>query len=258
MNNMTIIVPLVEYNEEHKYFLERMWKSVLSTEVANVIFVGPSSAISEVKKFEMPETMDVLYLENNKNTELQFQINKAVKDVKTDYFSILEFDDAYTSFWFNNVETYIEAQPETSLFLPLIEILDYEHLDVGPISYANEPVWASFFSDEIGCIDNASLQNFFNFIISGGVFKKSDFLSVGGLKCNIKIFFWYELLLRMTHNDKKVYVIPKIGCEHIVNRKDSLTAQFAATEQDEVDFWFETAKEEHLYKTDRKKAFVRE
>ena len=258
MTNMTIIIPLIEYRDEHKYFLERMWESILSTEVTDIIFVGPTSAINEMKTLVTENDLDVLYIENNKNTELQFQLNKAVKDVKTEYFSVLEFDDAYTSFWFNNVRKYIECQPDTSVFLPLVEVFDYEHLDMGAISYANEPVWASFFSDEIGTIDFQSLQNFFNFIISGGVFKKSDFINVGGVKNNIKVFFWYELLLRMTHNDKKIFVIPKIGCEHMINRADSLTAQFTAMSQEEIDFWFNTAKEEYLYKTDRKKSFVSE
>lgn len=258
MSNMTIIVPLVEYKEEHNFFIERMWKSILSTEVKNVIFVGPTSTINYIKTMVEDETIDVLYLENNKNTELQFQINKAVKDVKTEYFSILEFDDAYTDFWFKNVQHHIKHQPDTGLFIPLVEVLDYEHLDMGAIAYANEPVWASFFSDEIGTIDNASLQNFFNFVVSGGVFKKSDFLYTGGLKNNIKVFFWYEYLLRMTHNGKKVYVIPKVGCEHIVNRTDSLTSEFGAMDQDELDFWFEAAKEEYRYKADRKKVFTRE
>lgn len=261
MKDLTVIIPLVEYNEELSTYYNRSIASIVRNDEAeetSIIFVGPSSSINYIKNTFTFTSREVLYIENNKNTELQFQINKAVKDVKTTYFSILEFDDAYTNFWFKNVEEHVKAQPETSLFLPLIEVFDDEHFDAGAISYANEPVWASFFSDEIGYIDNASLQNFFNFIISGGVFKKNDFVSVGGLKSNIKIFFWYELLLRMTHNDKRIYVIPKVGCEHVINRKDSLTAQFMAIEQDEIDFWFETAKDEHLYKADRKKTFIRE
>lgn len=258
MTNMTIIVPLVEYKEEHKYFLERMWDSVVATEVPNVIFIGPSSAIDIMGDMTKDSGIEPLFIVNHNNTELQFQINKAVKDVNTEYFSILEFDDAYTSFWFKNVEEHIKSQPDTSVFLPLVEVFDYEHLDMGAVSYANEPVWASFFSDEIGTIDNASLQNFFNFVVSGGVFKKSDYNYIGGLKSNTKVFFWYEFLLRLTHNSKKAYVIPKVGCEHIVNRNDSLTAEYAALSQEEIDFWFNAAKEEFRYKADRKKSFISE
>ena len=115
-----------------------------------------------------------------------------------------------------------------------------------------------FISDEIGFVDNECLKNYYNFIVSGGVFKKSDFLAVGSLKNNIKVFFWYELLLRMTHNDKRVYVIPKIGYEHYVNVVDSLSNTFMTMDNKELDFWFSTAQEEYLYKTDRKKVYTQE
>lgn len=261
MENLTVIVPLVEYKDEQLSLYNRSINSIITADDSSeisVIFIGPSSAIKIIKSnFDFGER-EVLYIENNKNTELQFQINKAVKDVKTTYFSILEYDDCYTSIWFKNVAKYVKYQPETSLFLSLMEIYDNQHLEVGGIGYANEPVWASSFSDEIGFIDNESLKNYYNFIVSGGVFKKSDFLSVGGLKNNIKVFFWYELLLRMTHNDKKIYVTPKIGYEHYLNVENSLSSTFATMDRDELDFWFKTAQDEYVYKTDRKKSYVKD
>lgn len=261
MKDLTIIIPLVEYKEELSTYYERSISSILRNDVDEeiaIIFVGPSSSIRYIKDTFTFTSRDVLYIENNKNTEFTFQVNKAVKDVKTAYFSVLEYDDAYTSIWFKNVAYYVGHQPETSLFLSLMEIYDEQHPEVGGIGYANEPVWASSFSDEIGFVDNDSLKNFYNFIVSGGVFKKSDFLSVGGLKNNIKVFFWYELLLRLTHNDKKVYVIPKIGYEHYLNVENSLSSTFAAMEREELDFWFKTAQEEYVYKTDRKKSYVKD
>ena len=136
----------------------------------------------------------------------------------------------------------------------LNEIFDFTKKDMGAIAYGNEPVWSSSFSEELGYIDVDCLKNHFNFIVSGGIFKKSDFLSVGGLK-SIKVFFWYELLLRLCHNGKKVYVVPKIGYEHYVNRPDSLTTEYQQLTQKEIDFWFNTAQEEYVYKTDRKKKY---
>lgn len=258
MKDITVIIPLVEYRDELASLYKRSIDSVFSQdldETLSMIFIGPSSSVKYIKDNFGFGARDVLFIENNKNTELQFQINKAVKDVKTTYFSILEYDDVYTSIWFKNVAYYAEHQPETSLFLSLMEVFDEQHPEVGGIGYANEPVWASSFSDEIGFVDNDSLKNYYNFIVSGGVFKKSDFLSVGGLKNNIKVFFWYELLLRMTHNDKKIYVIPKIGYEHYLNVKNSLSSSFTAMENEELDFWFKTAQEEYVYKMDRKKSY---
>lgn len=257
MKELTIIVPLVEYKEEYKSMYENALNSVVESDVkeeTSIIFVGPSSSLKVVKEFNLG-AREVLYLENSKNIELPFQINKAVKDVKTDYFSVLEFDDNYTSFWFNEVEKYQTSFNDISLYLPLIEAFDFKRKEVGAIAYANEPVWASSFSEELGYVDEQSLKNHFNFIVSGGVFKTKDFLSVGGLKNSLKVFFWYELLLRLNHNGKKIYVIPKVGYEHYVNRDESLTTMYQQMNQDEVSFWFTTAQEEFVYKTDRKKKY---
>lgn len=260
MNNMkdlTIIVPLVEYKEEYKELYENALNSVVEGDVkeeASIIFVGPSSSLKIVKEFNLG-TREVLYLENSKNIDLPFQVNKAVKDVKTEYYSVLEFDDNYTTFWFNEVEKYIKSFDNISLFLPLVEAFDFKRKEVGAIAYANEPVWASSFSDELGYVDEQSLKNHFNFIVSGGIFRTKDFLSVGGLKNSIKVFFWYELLLRLNHNGKKIYVIPKVGYEHYVNRDGALSMQYQQIAQDELNFWFTTAQEEFVYKTDRKKKY---
>lgn len=255
MTDLTIIIPLVEYSDTLDRFFERSINSIINADNAHsipLIFIGPTSTVNVIKRdFDFGER-EVLYIENNKNLELQFQINKAVKDVTTAYFTVLEYDDNFTKTWFNNVSTYVNHKQDTSLFLPLVEVFDDANVEVGAIRYANEPAWSAAFVDEIGYIDNDSLKQHFDFIVSGGVFKKSDFLSVGGLKNNIKVFFWYELLLRMTHNDKRVMVIPKVGYEHYVNIEGSLSSKFYEMGNEELDFWFNTAREEYVYKTDRK------
>ena len=150
MKDITVIIPLVEYRDELASLYKRSIDSVFSQdldETLSMIFIGPSSSIKHIKDNFGFGARDVLFIENNKNTELQFQINKAVKDVKTTYFSILEYDDVYTSIWFRNVAYYAEHQPETSLFLSLMEVFDEQHPEVGGIGYANEPVWASSFSE---------------------------------------------------------------------------------------------------------------
>ena len=259
MKELTIIIPLVEYRDDLVTYYERSINSVLHQdleEVVSMIFVGPTSSIKHIKDNFGFGARDVLFIENNKNTEPQFQINKAVKDVKTKYFTILEFDDIFTNIWFKTAERYTDAFDNVSLFLPLTEVFDAKRPEVGGIGYANEPVWSASFSDEMGYLDIDSLKNFYNFSVSGGIFNKADFLSVGGLKTNVKVFFWYELLLRMTHNDKKVYVIPKVGYEHYINVDNCLSSTYGQLEQKEIDFWFETAKEEYVYKTDRKKSYT--
>ena len=257
MKDLTIIVPLIDFETEMNEMFDDAFNSIINADKnsdTSIIFIGPSTSLNIVKEYEWGDR-NVLFLENDKNVSLQFQINKAVKDVKTTYFSILEFDDRYTSFWFDEVENQLKYTPEVSLFLPLVEVFDFQNKQNGSIGYANEPVWASSFSEEIGYIDIDCLKNHYNFMVSGGIFKKSDFLAVGGLKNTLSVFFWYEFLLRLCNNSKKVYVIPKVGYEHAINRDKSLTSIYQGLSQDELDFWFTTAQEEYPYKTDRKKIY---
>ena len=107
MTDLTIIVPLVEYKDELVTLYKRSINSVFaqdSAESISMIFVGPTSSIKHIKDNFGFGARDVLFIENNKNLEPQYQINKAVKDVKTTYFSVLEFDDTYTNIWFKEVE----------------------------------------------------------------------------------------------------------------------------------------------------------
>jgi hypothetical protein len=53
-----------------------------------------------------------------------------------------------------------------------------------------------------------------------------------------------------------VFVIPKVGYFHLVNRNGSLADDYAKNMSDrESEFWVELARKEYLYKTDRKKTY---
>ena len=55
---------------------------------------------------------------------------------------------------------------------------------------------------------------------------------------------------------KDVFVIPKVGYFHLVNRNGSLATDYAQNMSDrESEFWVELARKEYLYKTDRKKTY---
>ena len=72
----------------------------------------------------------------------------------------------------------------------------------------------------------------------------------------MKLSFWYEFLLRAINKDKSIFVIPKVGYFHTVNRNESLASHYAQTMSDrESEFWVELARKEYLYKTDRKKTY---
>jgi hypothetical protein len=95
-----------------------------------------------------------------------------------------------------------------------------------------------------------------NFNITGGIIKRSEFIKAGGLKPSIKLSFGYEFLLRMANLYEEVYIIPKVGYFHFINREDSLTAEYHRTmTQEEGAWWIELAQEEYFFNEDRKKTY---
>lgn len=255
MTQITTIIPVHKFDDEVKTLLETSVKSFVETSKNNpsdLMFVGPKEVLEEVKALNLHEAE---YVENEE-AWFSAQINSAAKKVKTDYFAILEYDDEFTPIWFNNVIEYINTGDDIAVYLPLTEVFDYQHKEEGPIGYVNEAVWASSFSEKLGHFDNECLQDYLIFNTTGGVFRTKDFIEVGGLKESMKLSFWYEFLLRAINKKKDVFVIPKVGYFHVVNRNGSLATEYAQNMSDrESEYWVELARKEYLYKTDRKKTY---
>jgi hypothetical protein len=253
MKNLTVIIPIVTLDEsEIKLFI----KAVDSVDDTPIIVVGNSEALNSIKGVKTKNKF-TLMANTSSDCTCANQINMAVSTISTDYFSVLEFDDTYNNFWFKNVEKYLEnEEEEVSIYLPLTELIDTIQ---GPVGYANEAVWASSFSDEIGYYDIPALEDYLNFSMSGGVFKTSDFTNVGGLKPSIKLSFWYEFMLRSLYKGKRIYVIPKIGCNHVVGRSNSLSAIYGETmSEKEAEWWIDLAKKEYFFPHDRNKVYKEE
>lgn len=251
MKNLTVIIPIGELkNNEDFVLLKRAAESTCGNKT---IIVGPEEAVDAA---EQQGIEGVMFLKN-KNGDFSYQGNLmcAVNEVRTEYFSPMEYDDVYTDIWFGNVEKYMKYDTlETFAFLPLTELIDYK---TGKnVGYANEAVWASSFSDEMGCYDMQSLMNYMGVSVSGAVFRKDGFLAMGGLKASMKMTFWYEFMLRALYKGKRVYVIPKIGCLHTVNRPGSLTDSYSQTmSEKEAEWWVELAKQEYFFPQDRNKRY---
>ena len=187
-------------------------------------------------------------------TDFSSMVNRAVSETRTDWFTILEFDDQYTPVWFKEMPKYIDSDKDAKVYLPLVDLYDYpkaqeEGMKKAYRGYANEAAWAQSFSNELGYIDNDCLQTFFNFNMTGGLFHKDTFQSIGGLK-PIYMSFWYEFMLRLTNKKHKIYVVPKVGYIHMVNRDGSISKEVEKNlkSSDEGEYWLEVAKQESFYK----------
>jgi hypothetical protein len=194
-------------------------------------------------------------IENPNGYSFQSNVNYAAKQVKTTYFSFLEFDDEYSINWFRNVDKYTKAYPETDMFLPIISDMTNNNVFAG---FTNEAAWAYNFSDKLGHIDHEVLLEYPNINPDGMVIKTEVFNTIGGYKESIRLTFNYEFLLRFTKDGKTIMVIPKIGYQHTNMRTNSLFWLYKNSEviedritPDEAKFWMETAKKEFFYIEDR-------
>lgn len=257
--DVTVILPIHKMDDNVGFYLEKAIKSIEQQKVKpdELLIVKPKDLT-----VTLPEcSVNVTFVDNEKETDFCSQVNLAVENTKTKYFSILEVDDEYSKIWFDNVVKYVKAYEEVDLYLPIV-------LDVSVegkfLHFTNEPVWAKDFSDKLGFLDNDSLLNFPNFQLSGSVIKVETYKAVGGLKPSIKLQFIYEFLLRMSYYDKKMMTIPKLGYKKTNMRPDSLFFNYySGVTGEKIDavearFWFNAARKECYFKNDRGITFDRE
>lgn len=253
MENLTVIIPITTLDTDEKK--EMFVKAISSVDDSNIIVVGDSQAIESLPQDKIKDYIFTIVENNTNNINYASQVNFALKKVKSDYFTVLEYDDIFSPIWFKMLKKYMDADVnDTFAFLPLTEVVDYE--TKLPFGYSNEAVWASSFSEELGYYDIQSLEYNLNFNTSGGVFKTEDFKNLGGLKSSMELVFWYEFLLRALYKGKKIFVIPKVGYYHTVNRPDSITNVYANTmSEKEADWWVDLAKKEYFFIKDRNKTY---
>ncbi len=255
MTNISVILPIHDLNEITKGLFAIAVKSVEEQLVLPdelLIVVPKDSEVNKyVKAFDFGSLKGIVTIvENSGEVDFASQINLGVQMIKSEWFSILEYDDEYSKIWFKNVVKYRKAHPEVAVFLPIIVDTDGGGSFIG---LTNEAVWANSFSDELGILDLNSLLTYQNFNTDGVVMSKSVFQELGGFKPNIKLTFIYEFLLRATFKDTKVMVIPRFGYKHMNLRDGSLFSQYKATlDPVEAKWWLSQAKKEYYYEDDRK------
>jgi glycosyltransferase involved in cell wall biosynthesis len=258
MENVDVSVILPIESARHLSFdeyFDRSVKSVLmQTRPVNELVIVHSNEDLLLSKLESYDYsgLTVNLVKNEGDFDFCSQVNLGVKNAKSKWVSILEFDDEYSSIWFKNVDEHIKSYPEVESFLPLVVDTDDKGVFVG---FTNEATFAVSINTEMGYLTNDTLLNYQNFQSSGMVIKKSTFENTGGFNPSIKLTFVYEYLLRLTYNSVKIMTIPRIGYKHMNLRQGSIFWNYKNGEEiltdDEVSFWIESAKKEHFFVTDR-------
>ena len=263
---ITVIIPIHTVIDLDQYLPKALDSIKSNTEQPEEVIIV-RCACPEVTEFleaydfgDMKKKIRIV--ETKKTKEFADMVNSAVEEVKTDYFSILEFDDEYSSIWFKNAKKYIKAYPDVDVFLSHVIDVNEKNEFIGT---TNEVTWSLGFVNgmtpeesysNLGFLDLEALKTYPNFQISGAVIKKSTFEDIGGIKNNIKLSFTYEFLLRMTYNGYRVMTIPKSGYKHMNMRPYSLFWRYRNDDryklsQDEGKFWMQTAMKEYFFNFDR-------
>lgn len=249
-SDITVIIPVHKWDIEIEKMFGEAVKSI-DSEAKIIVATTEDSGFSYVIDERKDDCFDVV--KSNDGSSFQHLVNLGVKNVKTEWFSILEFDDEYSKIWFDNFIKYQEYNQQYNIFLPLNDLYSVENGKDEFVGNGNEAVMAASFSEEIGVIDEKSLEDYFSFYIPGGIIRTKTWNEIGGLKESIKLTFWYEFMLRAAHKGEKVYVVPKIGYAHVLGRKGSLMDEYRNTiDEKESSFWFAQAKKQSYHKTDKK------
>ncbi len=236
-------------------FFEKSIQSVQNQEVKPseliIVHTLEDNLVKYLNSFDFGD-LNIRLIEYTEEPNFCSQVNLGIKESKTKWVSILEFDDEYSKIWFKNVKKYSEIYDDVDCFLPIVVDVDDKGVFAG---FTNEATFASNFSQEMGYLTNDTLHSYQNFQTSGMVIKKSTFLDFGGFKPSIKLTFVYELFLRLTYNSSKIMTIPKLGYKHINLRHGGIFWNYKngdnVLSEDEVKFWVESAKKEYFFINDR-------
>jgi len=265
-SNISVIIPIHTVIDLDQYLpkaLESVTKNTVQPDEILIVRCACPEVTDFLSEYDFGDLIKkIRVVETQKTKEFAHMVNSAIQEVNTDYFSILEFDDEYSSIWFKNAVKYIKAYPDVDVFLSHVIDVNEKNEFIGT---TNEVTWSLGFVQgmtpeesfsNLGFLDLEALKTFPNFQISGAVIKKATFEDIGGIKNNLKLSFVYEFLLRMTYNGYKVMTIPKSGYKHMNMRPYSLFWRYRNDDryklsQDEGKFWMQTAMKEYFFNFDR-------
>jgi glycosyltransferase involved in cell wall biosynthesis len=254
--NLSVILPIKSaVVKDFDEFFDKAIKSLKLQKIAFnellIVHTSEEQLVNKLQSYDF-ESLNVKLIEYKEEPNYQSQVNLGIKNVSSEWVSFFEFDDEYSSIWFNNVKKYSSLYSDVEAFLPIVVDVDSKDVFAG---FTNEATFAANFTQEMGYLNNDTLLDYQNFQTAGMVVKKSALDNFGGFKPSMKLTFVYEFLLRLTYNSVRIMTIPKIGYKHMSMREGSIFWSYKNGESvisnDEVKFWISTAKKEYFFSNDR-------
>ena len=254
--SLSVILPIKsskarDFKEYFDKAINSLKNQLIDFEELVIVHTQEESLVSFLETYDFGK-LNVTKILWDKTPNYCEQVNYGIKNAKGKWVSLFEFDDEYSSIWFKNVKKFSEAHPNVQMFLPVVVETDDKGLFAG---FTNEATFAANFTQEMGILNNETLQDYQNFQTAGSVFKKEIIDDFGGMKGSIKLTFVYEFLLRLTYNSVSIMTIPRLGYKHVNMREGSIFWNYKSGDSkmidDEVKFWIQTAKKEYFFTDDR-------
>ena len=156
--DVSVILPIKsskarDFDEYFKKAIESL--HIQKTEINELVIVhtNETSLVEYLNNFDFGD-LPVLKVEWTKEPNYSAQVNYGVRSSKSKWVSLFEFDDEYSSIWFKNVKKYIDAYPDTQVFLPVVVETDEKGVFAG---FTNEATFAANFSQEMGFLHSTGL-----------------------------------------------------------------------------------------------------
>ena len=187
--------------------------------------------------------------------------------------SIAEIEDTFSLRWFETASRFEKENPNIAIFLPLVR----NTLNGTLMGFLNDASWAEGFAEEAGKFDVNLLLRFNCVLPLGALYRVSSIKDYSEesegwylpMKESLKLSHYYEFFLRMVYNDLKAMTIPRMGYEMRVVRKDfykdstcklpqdltSFPPEKGGVSAEEARWYFEIAKKEYFFDSDRKKVY---
>lgn len=251
LEQLSIVIPIHEFNPEvDSDYLNKCLESIEATKL-----FSPKEIVllvtTEDPSFKKLKGIKVIKNTTDK-TDFYSQINHYTSICKTEFFSVVEFDDEVSETYLKSFNDYYLNKKDVSVFIPMIVEVNQENTF---IKFSNaEPLSRGLIQEGPLCyLPHEQSKMLRSTLISGSFFKTEDLKEVGGFKTNLKISNNFEFIMRCTYSEKKVFVIPKLIYLHKNHRPNSALDQISKSEitKEEVLFWYEIAQKEFYYKRDR-------
>lgn len=246
---LSIFIPIHELKKEEAPLLNTALNSLASQRISDFkVDILTTEESKEVVSSVVDEftSLDITthYVEGD--TRYQVMVNYYATDIlSTDYFTILQYDDALNDNFVKIAMNYMESEKyqDTDVFFNIIHNVDSKGKLYG---FSNEMAWVGDRMDEQGVLDRRGVERDRLEVYSwcGAIIKKEIFKETIGFKLNLPVFFDAEFMLRLIEQGYKIFIIPRVMYKHLVNREGSIDSNNLKryTDSNEVKWWLMTAK----------------